>query len=198
MPASRRGRDGPRCEKETPAIKGDAVISNGRLSRRGPPQRGHRALRHARRKVGPGAKVALLAADGDSVTKIDQLALVEAAKGAIALEVAGQTTKGVSVSVKLRLKKGNPALETVPGKGAARLRVEAPTRYVVFPDFFADDIVVDASKIPSASIEVPGENFLLHLTGKRDSIVMAVFENREQDVRLSLAGQGDGLRFHGL
>jgi hypothetical protein len=143
------------------------------------------------------AKVALLAAGGDSLAKIDKLALVEVTKGAVTVEVAGQTSKDLPLSVKLRLKRGNPALETQPGKGAARLRVEAPTRYVVLPDFFADDIVVDAAKVPSTSIEAPSENFLLHLAGKSDAIVMAVFENREQDVRLSLAGQGAGRAFTG-
>src|SRR5436190_558329 len=105
--------------------------------------------------------------------------------------------QGGGATATLRLKKGDPALETSPGAGAARLRVEAPSRFVVFPDFFADDIVVDAAKVPIASIEAPSENFLLHLGGKNDAIVMAVFEHRDQDVRLSLAGSGDQRAFTG-
>ncbi len=38
---------------------------------------------------------------------------------------------------------------------------------------------------------MPSENFLLHFTGKQDAIVMGVFENRAQDVRVTLAGKGD-------
>ena len=129
------------------------------------------------------------------MAKFDKLALAEVAKGALTLEVAGKTSKGAAVAAKLRLKKGDPALETEPAAGAARLRVEAPTRYAVFPDFFADDIVLDAAKVPIASIEAPSENFLLHLGGKNDSIVMAVFENREQDVKLSVAGEGEKRAF---
>jgi hypothetical protein len=184
-------------EKLTPAIKGDAVISNGRLTavvrRRGSIE----LYAASERRVVQRAKVTLITGGGDAIAKIDNLALVELTKSAIAVEVGGQTSKDVPASVTLRLKKGSPALETRPGRGAARLRVETPTRYVVFPDFFADDIVVDASKIPSASIEAPSENFLLHLAGKNDSIVMAVFENHEQDVMLSVAGQGDARVFTG-
>jgi len=180
-------------EKETPAIKGDAALTNGRITaivrRNGSVELlGASELR---------SKVTLVAASGDPVAKLDTLALVEVAKGALTLEVAGQTAKGAAVAAKLRLKKGDPALEAEPGAGAARLRVESPTRYAVFPDFFADDIVIDAAKIPIASIEAPSENFLLHLGGKNDSIVMAVFQNREQDVRLSLAGEGEKRAFTG-
>jgi hypothetical protein len=58
------------------------------------------------------------------------------------------------------------------------------------PDFFADDILFDARKVPIDKIELPSENFLLHFTGKQDAIVMAVFENRAQDVRVTIAGTG--------
>jgi hypothetical protein len=197
-PAALTARQGwTTLDKETPALQGDAVISNGRLTAVVRRNGSMELYALPEGKPVQRARIALLAAGGDALAKIDKLALVEVAKGAIAIEVEGQTAKNVPVSVKLRLKKGNPALETQPGKGAARLRVEAPTRYVVLPDFFADDIVVDAAKVPSAAIETPSENFLLHLAGKSDSIVMAVFENREQDVKLSLAGQGASRAFTG-
>src|SRR6185295_15940309 len=133
----------------------------------------------------------LLGTSGQAVSKFDKIAVTENVKGAIALEVSGAATATI------KLKKGDPAIETSPGAGASRLRVEAPSRFVVFPDFFADDIVVDAAKVPIASIEAPSENFLLHLGGKGDSVVMAVFEHRDQDVKLSLAGDGEKRAFTG-
>ncbi|MBI3856572.1 MAG: hypothetical protein HY293_12865 [Planctomycetes bacterium] len=172
---------------ETGPIKGDAVLMNGRLSavvRRN----GGTDLYGASSRT----HVLLQSANGEAVTKLDRITVVENAKGAVAVEI-----KGGPATATLRLKKGDPALETVPGAGASRLRVEAPSRFVVFPDFFADDIVVDAAKVPIASIEAPSENFLLHLGGKGDSIVMAVFENRDQDVKLSLAGDGEKRAFTG-
>jgi hypothetical protein len=59
------------------------------------------------------------------------------------------------------------------------------------PDFFADDILFDARKVAVDRVELPSENFFLHFTGKHDAIVMGVFENRAQDVRVTLAGNGD-------
>ena len=41
------------------------------------------------------------------------------------------------------------------------------------------------------SRKLRAKNFLLQFTGKQDAIVMGVFENRAQDVRVTLAGKGD-------
>jgi hypothetical protein len=68
---------------------------------------------------------------------------------------------------------------------------------VVLPDFFSDDIVIDAVKIPPASAELPSENFLLHLAGTGEAVAMCVFENRDQDVKCTLAGAGAARRFTG-
>src|SRR3954470_16580733 len=170
------------------AIKGDAVLSNGRLTvvvrRAGSADLYSPAAARAR--------VFLQTADGKTLPKFDKISVTENSKGAIAIEVAGP-----SAAATLKLKKGDPALETAPGAGAGRLRVETPSRFAVFPDFFADDIVVDATKIPAAAIEAPSENFLLNLGGKNDSIVMSVFENRDQDVKLTLGGEGAARAFSG-
>jgi hypothetical protein len=173
-------------------IRGDAVLTNGRIS-------------VVVRKSGAAdlysstaarARVLLEGAGGDPVSRLDRISVTESSKGAVAVEIVGPSKNGTAAAT-LRLKKGDPVLEATPGAGAARVRVEAPSRFVVFPDFFADDIVVDAGKIPAASIEAPSENFLLHLAGKGDSIVMAVFENRDQEVKLSLAGDGERRAFTG-
>jgi len=57
--------------------------------------------------------------------------------------------------------------------------------------------VIDAAKIPPATAELPSENFLLHFAGKGDAIAMCVFENRDQDVKCTLAGTGEARRFTG-
>ena len=61
----------------------------------------------------------------------------------------------------------------------------------MLPDFFADDIAIDATRLPLDSSELPSENFLMHLTGDGDSIAMCVFENRQHDVKVTLKGSGD-------
>jgi hypothetical protein len=191
-PAAIESKAGWTKAAESGAIQGDAVLSNGRFS-------------VVVRKSGAAdlyspaaarARVILQGLGGAAVSRLDKITVTENSKGAVAVEIVGPA-KGGTAAATLRLKKGNPALEAIPGAGAARLRIEAPSRFVVFPDFFADDIVVDAGKVPAASIEAPSENFLLHLGGKGDSIVMAVFENRDQDVKLSLAGDGERRAFTG-
>lgn len=170
------------------AIKGDAVLTNGKIT--AVVRRAGSADLYS--PTAARARLFLQTSDGKTVAKFDRIAATENGRGAIALEVAGP-----SAAVTLKLKKGDPSLETSPGAGAGRLRVESPSRFAVFPDFFADDIVVDAAKIPAAAIEAPSENFLLNLGGKNDSIVMSVFENRDQDVRLTLGGDGAGRAFTG-
>jgi hypothetical protein len=164
---------------ETPAsFKGDAVVSNGRITLVVP-------------KSGSGAEIrvgtstrAVLHLSG--VAKIDKVAVSEYGKGGVTLDIGGK-----GASAKLKLKKGDVTVEVQPGEGAEKLRIDCPSRFIVLPDFFADDIVIDARKLPSASAEIPSENFVLQLAGKGEAIVMTVFENREQDVRLSLNGKGN-------
>ena len=57
-------------------------------------------------------------------------------------------------------------VKTEPLAGATALSVAAPCRFTVLPDFFADDIVIDARKVRGDAVEIPGENFILQLAGK--------------------------------
>jgi hypothetical protein len=164
---------------ETPAaFKGDAVVSNGRITLVVPKNGGIAELRTG---ALARAKLSLV-----GVAKFDRVALVEHGKGGATLEIAGK-----GAAVRLKVKKGDVTVEAQPLERAEKLRVECPSRFIVLPDFFADDIVIDARKIPASSAEIPSENFLLQLAGKGEAIVMTVFENKEQDVRLSLTGAGD-------
>lgn len=88
--------------------------------------------------------------------------------------------------LRFKLKRGDPAVEVSALEKAKALRVGCAGRFAVLPDFFSDDIVIDARRIPLASVEVPSENFLLHPTSSGDALVMCVFENKAQDVKLAL------------
>jgi len=163
---------------ETPAsFKGDATLSNGRMSLVIPKSGSGAEIR-----VG-GATRAVLHLGG--VAKIDHVAVADYGKGGATLEIGNE-----KVRAKLKVKKGDVTVEVQPGEGADKLLVDCPSRFVVLPDFFADDIVIDARKLPPASVEIPSENFILQLAGKGEAIVMSTFENKEQDVRLSLNGTG--------
>ncbi|HEV3262377.1 MAG TPA: hypothetical protein VG013_36335 [Gemmataceae bacterium] len=145
---------------------------------------------------GPGGAVArlrllLLTAGGEPATRLERVRLVENTRGAVCLAVIGRTPQGAHLAAKFRIKRGEVFVQTEPGPGAGRLRVECPGRFVVLPDFFADDILIDAARIPLPAVEVPTDNFVLHLTGTGDAIGMCAFENRQQDVKIALAGQGE-------
>jgi hypothetical protein len=168
LTASDAGKPIPR-DQTLDSFQGDAEISNGRL-------------KVVVRKGGKGAEV--YAPEGVlravlSAGAILRVALVENGRGSIALDT------GV---VKLRLKRGDVAVEVEAGSGPTELRIECPSRFLVLPDFFADDIVIDATRIPLPATELPSENFLIHPIGKGDALGLTVFENREQDVRIALSG----------
>jgi hypothetical protein len=163
-------------------FQGDAAISNGQLLA-------------VARKQGTGVELYSLASGkpifrarllvSPSAT-LDRIALTENSRGAVAVEVTSKAG-----TARFRLKKADLFVEAQAVSGAATLRLECPSRFAVLPDFFADDILFDARKVSLDKVELPSENFVLHFTGQRDAIVMGVFENREQDVRVTLAGKGD-------
>jgi hypothetical protein len=167
---------------EMPAFQGDAAISNGRLLA-------------VARKEGSGVELYSLGT-GKPIYRSrlllapasanERIALLENGRSSATIEIASKTG-----TARLRLKKGDLFIEAQSVGGEAPLRVEALSRFAVLPDFFADDILFDARKVPIDKVELPSENFLLHFTGKQDAILMSVFENREQDVRVTLAGKGD-------
>ncbi|MBI3821565.1 MAG: hypothetical protein HY289_02685 [Planctomycetes bacterium] len=165
---------------ETAAFQGDAVIANSRI------------LAVARKNAAGlelyslGAGKPIFRARLATGANIERVTLAENGKAAVALEIA--TKAGIS---RFRLKKGDLFVEAQSVSGVTMLRVECPSRFAVLPDFFADDILFDPRKVPLDRVELPSENFLLHFTGKQDAIVMGVFENRNQDVRVTLAGKGN-------
>jgi hypothetical protein len=160
---------------------GDLVVTNGRL------------MGVARRKglglelysLGTGTPVYRFRL-GVPGRALERASLTEIGRGGAALELAWS-----GASVRFRLGKGSLFVETQSLEGEAPLRIECGGRFVVLPDFFSDDILVDARQLPLEKAELPSENFVLHFTGSRDAIVMGVFENRDQDVCVTMTGQGD-------
>lgn len=174
------------------AFKGDAVLANGRtlaVIR----QRAAAVEVYAAGNDAPSSRLRLhlLTASGEPAERLERVGLVENGKGTACLEASYKTARGDAVTARFRIKRSDVAVQVEPGTGAARLRVECPSRFVVLPDFFADDILIDARSIPANTAELPSENFLLHLIGNGDAVAMCVFENRKEDVKVALSGSGD-------
>jgi hypothetical protein len=173
------------------AFKGDAVLGNGwivAVLR----QRDAAVEVHALKPDGAVARLRLrlLTAAGEPAARLERAALVENTKGSACLEASFRTAQGAEVAGRFRIKRGDVAVQAEPGTGAARLRVECMGRFVVLPDFFADDITLDATRLSLGAVELPSENFVLHPTAAGDALALCVFENRQQDVRVTLAGEG--------
>jgi hypothetical protein len=162
-------------------LPGDVAVTNGRLlaiARR----KGTGLELYSLKTGKPVYRCRLLPAAGGS---LERAALTELGRGAAVLELGWK-----GVSARFRLPRGETFVESEVLSGDAALRIDCPGRFVVLPDFFADDILVDARRIPLDRVELPSENFVLHFAGAQDAIVMGVFENRDQDVRVTLAGSG--------
>jgi hypothetical protein len=174
------------------AFRGDAVLGNGRIVA---VLRKQAATLEVHSLTPGGAparlRLRLLTIGGEPAAHLERVALTENTKGSACLEATFKTAKGAEVAGRFRLKRGEVVVQAEPGRGADKLRVECPGRFAVLPDFFADDITLDATRLPLSSVELPSENFLLHLTAGGDAIAMCVFENRRQDVTATLDGADD-------
>lgn len=180
------------ADKTPASFQGDAVLSNGRIVA---VLRRHDAAVEVHAVKPDGAvsrlRLRLQTASGEPAVHLERMALIENTKSGVGVEATFKTAKGVEVAGKFRLKRGEVAVQAEPGTGAGKLRVEAPGRFVILPDFFADDITFDAAKLPLKSVELPSENFVLHPTAHGDALALCVFENRQQDVKVTLDGEGE-------
>ena len=101
-------------------------------------------------------------------------------------ELAG----GRMMVVRFSLAMGQPFAATEAREGVASLAVQAPSRYVVLPDFFADDLVIDPREIPLESAEIPSENFLLQMLDRQDAVLLSVSSSRDEDASICLSDRG--------
>ena len=178
--------DGAACK-----FKGDAVLANDRMAlvlRRDGPG----AELYACSTQGATLRAVLAAATGKACGRLASVAVAENSAGKAAVDAAFKMPDGKDATVRFELQPGQAFTKTevTAATGAERLRVEAPARFAIMPDFFADDIAVDAADLPGDTAELPSENFLLHMVGRGESIVMAVWNQRQEDVQVTLAGQG--------
>lgn len=173
------------------SFAGDAVLSNGHILAV-VRKRGSTIDVYSGESGSPVARVQLRLRThaGDAASRLQHMELTENSRSAARLSVAYTTDKANSIAATIRLKRGDVFLEVAPGPGAGLMRIDATSRYVVLPDFFADDILVDAANIPVHSAEIPSENFLLQLIDDGNAIAMCVFEKNSQDVRVTFTGKG--------
>ena len=125
--------------------------------------------------------------DGGVELRRTSVTIRDNSRSAAAIEVEFRTPQNLSRRITYELDAGAAFVKTTAGEGVRRLRVKAPCRFAVLPDFFGDDMLVDAEAIPTGRAELPSENFLLHMIPGGNTIVMTVSESREDDVAVTLS-----------
>ena len=174
------------------SFRGDAVITNGPLAvvlRRNAPG----AEVYANGSGGFVERTVLCPTSGDVQGKLASVSIAENAPTAVTVEATFKTPDGRALAVRYGLEIGQLFVKTEAVNGASTLCVEAPCRFVILPDFFADDIVIDAEELPVQEAELPSEHFLLHLLPDRQAIVMGIWKSNEAEVRATVA-PGHGSR----
>ncbi len=129
-------------------------------------------------------------------TQLSSVKVVENNPGLVKVEAAFQAV-GKPLAVGYELKTGQLFVKTEPKEGVRALRVEATCRFAVLPDFFADDIMLDATELPVSRAELPSENFLLEMLEGNDALLMSVWTDRDEDVAVTLSGQEAAKRIDG-
>jgi hypothetical protein len=178
---------------------GDAVFQNNRVA-------------VALRRDGRGAELYSAAVEGwkeravlvpmgqrtasPAPIRFSSVRILENNSSGVTLEAAFQA-KGKPLAVEYELKMGQLFVKTAPKEGVCALRVEAPCRFAVMPDFFADDVMLDATELPVSRAELPSENFLLEMLEGNDALLMNVWTDRDQDMAVTLSGSEAGKRIDG-
>jgi hypothetical protein len=177
--------------QQAAAFQGDAVFTNGRFFAVLRKEGSEVDLYSSEERPVWRTRLRLQGSGGQWIERLTRVSLLEQTRSTVRFEALYQTSAGEAVRAQFRLKRGDAGLEVTPVDNAELMRVDSAGRFVVLPDFFADDILIDARAIPVQSAELPSENFLLHLTGAGDAITMCVFENSDQDIRVTFSGEGE-------
>jgi hypothetical protein len=125
--------------------------------------------------------------DGSTEFHHTSVTIRQNSRTAVAIEVEFCAAHNLPRRITYELDAGAAFVKTTAGEGVEQLRVTAPCRFAILPDFFGDDMLVDAAAIPLRRAELPSENFLLHMIPGGDTLVMTVSESRENDIAVTLS-----------
>jgi len=169
-------------------FRGDAVLTSGRVAlvlRQGGPG----AELYGRGAGGPTLRAVLAPTGDDKAWRLGRVAAGEISPSVSALDATFRADDGQEAVVRFEIQAGQGFVSAAAMGSVDCLRVEAPCRFAVLPDLFADDIVIDARDLPSPHAGLPSENFLLHMIDGGEAIVLAVWEQRDREVGVALAGR---------
>jgi len=171
----------------THAFLGDTVVMNDKLAL-SVRQTGKGIEIYARQGNEFHPQAVLQPLGGDAIARLSDVALSNNAQDRVVLDAEYTTQIGEELGIRCELNLGQVSVKTEALGATKGVRVEAPCRFTVLPDFFADDIVIDARDLASDTAELPSENFLMHMVDDGSGIVLTIWENREQEIRVNVSG----------
>jgi len=174
----------------THRFSGDAAVLNGKLTVVVRGKGGGIEVYSTAAKRKPVLRASLACAAGRSSTAagLRRVDIVENGSGAVTL--AAVFGASPAAAVKLRLTTGAGIVEMKPPRRASTLTVVTNARYVVVPDFFADDMVFDATSL--GGVGLPAENFFLNLVDGGNAILMCVWRPRRFAASAGIANSKSG------
>ncbi len=175
------------------AFKGDAAVANGKLLvvlRR----QGRGAEVYGLGPQGPVLRGELIAVGAAPATAFGALAILQNEASAVALEATFGAADDAALVLRYEIEPGQAFVRLRPRAGVTGVRIAAPCRFAVLPDFFAADIVIDAAAFTGADAELPSDNFLMHMAGEGEAIVMAAWHPAKEDTRLAFAQEAGARR----
>ena len=163
----------------THEFKGDAVLANDKLTVVVRP-RGPRVEVYSRTADGPKLRAAFGHLDWWSSVEGGpwQVKIVENTPSAVMVET--NLWIEPKAFLRLRLTTGESILEMRPSENAKAVNLVTRSRYLVVPDFFADDMIFGRHAFKDLGI--PAENFFLNLIEGGDALVMCVWQSGQQNV----------------
>jgi hypothetical protein len=173
-----------------PPLGGDVVVENERLvvvfcrASGGPLI----SPKSASARASDRSRIVPVTPSGEPSTRLTKIEIRKNDEEGVALEVSSRTQGGQEIRTAYALSPSQAFLECRPSRHAARIRVEAATRFAVIPDFFGADMVFDPRAYAQAKLIIPSENFVLGLLDGRNTIVMSVWPTGDQEAELVLAG----------
>jgi hypothetical protein len=162
-------------------FSGDAILLNDKLAvvvrKQGP------GVEVCSRMTGQPRRRACLGhtgTPGSSFDPPDRLRIVQNTASSVVVEAAFKG--GAAAVLRLRLTTGEAILEVQCAEGAGSVEVLSPSRYVVVPDYFGDDLIYGGQS--TAEFWLPAENFCLNLLEGGDAMMMSVWQSGGQEASL--------------
>jgi len=171
------------------AFQGDAVVLTGALTVAFLPQ-GQIALHGA----GRAPERRIVVETVPAVKAETSLAIESYSDSKARIRVLRTTPSGRLPSVICSMVLGQPLVRVESDTPGVRVRVTAPARFVVVPDFFANDLVVDGRMFPAPVGELAADHLLLHMLGDGDALATIVRRKASRDVIVDVTGQGASRR----